>query len=195
MPLTNFPNGIRIPGYVTIDENGIVLNDTVWEDLNFSTESSGGPAATTPNDVVINGVFHKEFDNGNNQNCGDAAEYPHDAKLASTAYPHLHLFLKDGESIGTTGVTFTLNWELREASGTTYGSVELSATSAELNASAAANKLDVFDVTGFAGPLKLNSQIALKIERTAGDAGDVIVTTYGIHYEIDSIGSNEINSK
>lgn len=180
--------------YVEIEADGTIIlhgEATVWEDLNFSVENSGGPTATHPDDVTINGVFHKEFTSANNQNCGSSAEIYHKAKLDITLYPHLHLFLKSGESIGTTGVTFTINWELRQSIGTTSGSVDLSATSAELDTTSGANKLNIYDPIGFAGPTELGAQLALKLERSAGDAGDVIVTTYGIHCEIDSVGSRE----
>lgn len=206
MTLSNFPNGITvgsafIGGDVNrtkFDQDGSVSFEgdaTVWEDLNFSVESSGGPAATTPNDVVINGVFYKEFDSGNNQNCGSGQEIPHKAKLGNKLHPHIHLFLKAGESVGTTGVTFTVNWELRQVSGVTHGSVDLSATSAQLNTVAGASKLDIYDSTGFVGPTELGAQISLKIERTAGNAGDIIVTTYGVHYEIDAVGSKQVTVK
>jgi len=144
-----------------------------WEDLNFNPDSSGGPAATAPGDVTINGVFHKEFDSGNDQNCGSVAELPHWYELDSTIYPHIHIFLKSGESVGTTGVTFALSWELRQSTGTTSGSVNLSATSAELGTTAGANKFDIYDSTGFTGASELGAQIAITIERTAGDAGDI----------------------
>lgn len=196
-----FSSGIQVgseKSNTRLENDGTIRfkgNATVWEDLNFSVEASGGPASTEPNDVVINGVFHREFDNGNNQNCGNGQEVPHEAKLGGELHPHIHLFLKSGETSGTTGVTFTLTWELREQIGTTSGSVDLSATSAELDTTEGANNLIVFDPVGFNGPLELGSQLSLTIERTAGDAGDIIVTTYGVHYEKDAVGSREVTSK
>lgn len=160
-----------------------------WEDLNFDVVSSGGPAATRPDDVTINNVFHKEFTSANNQLCGGNKEVPHKYFInnAGVLYPHMHIFLKNGESAGTTGATFTVYWELRQSSGTTSGSVALSATSAQLTANP--EKFDIYDATGFAGPLTRGSNLAMTIARTAGDAGDVVVTTYGVHYQIDSPGT------
>lgn len=181
-------NGVKINkgGEITL-----VGTATVWEDLNFDPSSSGGPPVTLPDYVDINNVIHREFTSANNQLCGDGEELPHAYKLSSTLYPHVHIFLKGGESVGTTGVTFTLYWELRQSTGTTSGSVVLSATSAQLGTTAGANKLDIYDVTGFAGSAELGGQLTLKLARTAGDAGDIVVLTYGVHYEKDSIGSNE----
>lgn len=167
--------------------------ESSWEDLNFDPDSSGGPAATLPDYVTINNVIHREFTSLNNQMCGSNKEVPHHAQLSVTFYPHAHIFLKAAESAGTTGVSFTFYWELRQTTGTTSGSVVLTATSAELTANA--HKVNIYDTTGFAGPAEKGAALAMKIERTAGDAGDVIVTTYGVHYPVDSDGSRQINAK
>lgn len=172
----------------------LVLTETVWEDLNFDPARSGGPIATRPDEVTINNVFHKEFTSLNNQLCGATQELPHEYKLSSALAPHCHIFLKSGESSGTTGVTFTVYWELRQSTGTTSGSVTLSATSVQLASTAGGNKLSLYDAT-FAGSAELGGQLSLVIARTAGDAGDVIVTTYGVHYEIDTMGSRQSTAK
>ena len=166
---------------------------TVWEDLNFDPERSGGPVATRPGEVTVNNVFYVEFAGGNNELCGAGEECPHNAQLGQTWYPHLHAFLKPSEAAGTTGVTFTIYWELRTSTATTNGSVPLTITSAELTANP--HQIFVEDSTGFAGPTVLGAQLALTRARTGGDAGDVIVTTYGVHYPIDTIGSRTISSK
>lgn len=166
---------------------------TVWEDLNFDPTTSGGPAVTIPDYVTINNVIHREFTSANNQLCGDGEELPHKYKLSSIIYPHIHVFLKGGEAVGTTGVSFTFYWELRQASGTTSGSTVLATTSVALGANP--HKIDIYDNTGFAGSAELGAQLTVKIARTAGNAGDVIVTTYGVHYEIDTVGSRQLTSK
>lgn len=191
--------------YLGGSTNGIKINKggeftmlgtaTVFDDLNFDPTSSGGPTVTIPDYVEINNVIHREFTSANNQLCGGGEELPHSYKLSSTLYPHLHLFLKNGESAGTTGVTFTFYWELRQSTGTTSGSVTLSATSAQLATTAGANVYTVYDNTGFAGSAELGGQLMVKIARTAGDAGDIVVTTYGVHYEKDTVGSKTVASK
>jgi hypothetical protein len=188
------------PSDLTIDCGGsgataktVVLEVPVWDDLNFDPTRSGGPVATRPDDVTINNVIHKEFTSANNQFCGSVAELPHPYQLNTTLYPHCHIFLKSGESAGTTGVTFTFYWELRQPSGTTSGSVTLSATSAQLNANP--DIYTIFDGTGFSGAATAGGQLAVTIARTAGNAGDVVVTTYGVHHKIDTIGSRQISTK
>lgn len=182
--------------YIEIESDGSIEyhgDATVWEDLNFGILDTGVPVATQPDDVQIGNVWYKEFTSSNNQLCAHQREIPHEATLSQTLYGHLHCFLKSGESAGTTGVTFTLYWELRQSAGTTNGSLTLTATSAELTANP-----DIFRVTegtGLAGPSVLGGQIALTLSRTAGDAGDVIVTTYGFHYEKDREGSRTIDTK
>lgn len=167
---------------------------TVFEDLNFDPSSSGGPVATIPDYVTINNVFYREFTNLNNQMCGGANEVPHNYKLSSQLYPHMHIFLKSGESAGTTGVSFTFYWVLRPKNAAVVsGSVVLSATSAQLTANPVI--LSIYDSTGFTGSEVNGAQLNVAIYRTGGDAGDVVVTTYGVHYEIDTIGSRQITTK
>jgi hypothetical protein len=166
---------------------------TVWEDLNFDPVRSGGPVANRPDDVTIDSCYYKEFTSANNQSCGDNQEVPHKFKLSTNLYGHLHCFLKSGESAGTTGVTFTVYWSLRQSTGLTTGNFELSATSAELTANPV--RFDIYHGAGFTGPTEKGAQLGLALYRTAGDAGDVIVTTYGVHYLIDTCGSREITTK
>jgi hypothetical protein len=166
---------------------------TVWEDLNFDPARSAGPVATRPAEVTIDNCYYVEFASTNNQSCGSTAELPHEYKLSSTLYPHAHVFLKSGETSGTTGVEFTVYWRLSQNSGTTTGSTTLSASSAQLNSTSGANKLDLYN-TSFAGSAELGGQLALTIARTGGDAGDIVVTTYGCHYEISQLGSRTITT-
>lgn len=171
------------------------LQESVWDDLNFDPERSSGPVATRPDEITINNNYYSEFTSANNQLCGSSEEIPHEYKLSTNLLPHIHIFLKSGESAGTTGVTFTVYWQLRLPTGTTNGSVTLTATSAELGTTAGGNNFVIYDATGFAGPSTLEGQLALTIARTAGDAGDIIVLTYGVHFQIDTIGSRQVNAK
>lgn len=172
----------------------LVYDTVVYEDLNFDPTRSGGPVATRPDDVLIGGCYYSEFTSANNQICGSTAEYPHPGKLGVNSTPHGHAFLKSGESAGTTGVEFTIYWRLSETTGTTSGSVVVSATSAELGTTAGANNLKMIGAA-FAGPTTFSAQLALTIARTGGDAGDVVLLTYGIHYQKDTPGSRTISTK
>ncbi len=181
--------------YTAFESDGSLVmrgDATVFNDINFDPNSSGGNPTTYPDAVTINGVNHWEFTAFNNQLCGDGQELEHGYKLGSVLYPHAHVFLKSGESSGTTGVTFTFYWELRQTTGTTSGSVSLSATSAQLAANS--NKVDLYNGS-FAGSAELGAQLTVLIARTGGDAGDVVLMTYGVHYEGDQIGSKTTSTK
>jgi hypothetical protein len=177
-----------------MDSSGLQLYGGAvdWEDLNFDPTASGGPVATRPDPVMIDSVSYVEFTSANNQHCGDTKELPHSSVLGDSLYPHAHIFLKSGESEGTTGVTFTVCWQLRTEGATTRGQFTMSATSAEL----AADGNEVF-ISGpaFYRGTALGGQLAVHLYRTAGDAEDVIVTTYGVHYPVDRLGSNAITTK
>jgi hypothetical protein len=183
---------------VVIEADGTLRLDgtaVVYEDLNFDPDASGGPAVSLPDFVEINNVIHREFTSANNQKCGCVKELPHSAKISgtNTLYPHYHCFLKSGESAGTTGATFTLYWELRQDAGVTSGSVPLTVTSTELTNNP--YKFTMNDTTGFTGPTEIGAQLAMAIARTGGDAGDVIITTYGVHFPIDTMGSRDVTTK
>jgi hypothetical protein len=169
------------------------LQTAVWEDLNFDPARQGVAAANWPDFVAVGDVIHVEFTSANNQYVGAGNEIPHSYKLSTTLYPHIHIFLKSGESGGTTGVTFTFYWELRTNAGVTTGSVNLTATSAQLTANP--NEFAIYDSTGFAGAAIKGAQLRVKLARTGGDAGDVIVLTYGVHFQINTIGSRTLLTK
>jgi len=178
----------------TIDSTGYRATGTAidWEDLNFDPTSSGGPVATRPDPVIIDSVSYVEFTSANNQHCGDTKELPHGSVLGDSLYPHAHIFLKSGESEGATGVTFTMCWQLRSDGATTRGRFTMSATSAELAADG--NEVVITGPAFYRGTA-LGGQLAMHPYRTAGDAGDVIVITYGVHYSVDRLGSNLITTK
>ena len=163
---------------------------TVFDDLNFSPDSSGGNPTTLPDYVIIDNVIYSEFTSSNNQLCGSGEEVPHAYKLGGLISNHMHGFLKSGESAGTTGVEFTIYYSLRETDGTlTTGSDVFTATSAELAANPV--KFNFYGATPYSANT-VGAQLHLTLVRTGGDAGDVVVTTYGCHYEIDMLGSREI---
>lgn len=183
--------------YTEFEDDGTMVaygDATVFEDLNFDPSSSWWPAATIPDYVTINNVIHREFTSLNNQLCWDWEELPHSYKLSSLLYPHAHIFLKSWESVGTTGVTFTLYRELRQSTGTTSWSTTLTATSAQLWTTAGANKFDIYNGS-FAWASELWAQLSLTMARTGWDAGDVVVLTYWVHYEVDMLGSHTLTTK
>ena len=175
----------------------LLLDNPVYEDLNFAVVSVGGPVATRPDYVTIDNVVYAEFTNANNQIAGAGNELPHEYKLSSDLRLHIHGFLKSGESIGTTGVEFTIYWAIREQDGVSYtnGSAVFTQPSASLNSV----NVNFYDAAGDAhivtGPDTLGAQMYLTLARTGGDAGDFIVTTYGAHYQIDTMGSRLVGSK
>jgi hypothetical protein len=89
-------------------------------------------------------------------------------------------------------VTFTVYWEIRATNATTSGNFTMSATSAELTANP---NLFFISSTPFYRGGELGEQMAYRIGRTAGNTGDVVVTTYGVHYRNDRLGSASVGSK
>lgn len=184
--------------YSLFDDNGYVEHHgdgRFTVDLNFDVLNSGGPPAFTPALVTIDGIDYREFSSANNQKCSGHKEFPHGTFLeGQTHYAHLHGFLKAGESAGTTGATYTLTWSLRQAGSKITGSADITLSSADLLAN-----IDLIvkarASTGFTGPSVLGGQLGMTCARTGGNAGDVVVTTYGIHVACDAGGSRTETSK
>lgn len=164
---------------------------TVWEDLNFAVLKSGLGVANNPAIVAVGNVYHKSFSTNNYVN--DGQEIPHNAKTSTTAQWHYHAFIEPGKSVGTTGAEFTLYWEHRNSGTTTTGTVTGTITSAQLTTSASGGKIDVNMGTPIS--IEWSGQMVCVFKRTGGDAGEVIVTTYGLHHEVDGNGSDLIASK
>jgi len=175
--------------------SNVFIDGVRYEDLNFDPATSGGTPVSLPDYVTIDNVYYREFTSANNQTCGAGEEIPHAAQLGGKKfYPHLHIFLKAAESAGTTGATFRIYWSLRETGlATRSGSVDLAVTSAQL--AAEARKINLNDATGFVGSTNLGAQLSLRLDRIAGDAGDIVVMSYGIHYPLDDKGSHEVTAK
>lgn len=162
-----------------------------YEDLNFDIDAAGGPAATLPDYVNVNNVIYRAFEKSKNQKVASVKELPHSTNVMEKLWPHMHCFLVPGQSPGTTGVEFTLWWELRGKAGTQSGSVVFAASAADLTANP--NENDLEDTIGIEIENKFpEQQLAVVLQRTGGDAGDVVVTTYGFHYQVDKFGTEDL---
>jgi hypothetical protein len=164
---------------------------TTWEDLNFSVDNSQRGVANQPTLVTVGNVIHSSF--ATNDYVFDGQEIPHKAKTSTTAQWHFHAFIEPGQSVGTTGAEFTLYWEHRKGTTTTTGTVTGTITSAQLTTSSSGGKIDI----DMSSPISIEwgGQMTCYFKRTGGNAGRVIVTTYGLHHEVDGTGSDTIASK
>jgi len=182
---------------VTFDSNGHMLlngSATVWEDI--SEPLSGKNLYSTPGtadyDWVEEAVVFQP--SGDIANDGDivAQKYQlrHKTKPGSLFMFHIHW-----EQTNATARTFT--WKYRKqnqgAAKTTAWSdpiVVSTANSAYTYVSGTLNQithLGEIDTTG----LSLSSVIQVKLTRSDAVAGNILATFIDMHYEADSLGSNQ----
>jgi hypothetical protein len=169
---------------------------TVWRDKNFDpaqfTKGAGAPDLTDINGTNIEVVA---FDGVNTTEEVSAwSEHPHEAKQNADIVPHIHWAPTTGDS---GSVQWNIDYYMFE-SGTLFGSGALTQAQAAPGSAWQETRLDMGTIGG--GSLIIGAQIGLRLWRDPSDGNDTythdaVVTTFGYHYEIDTIGSREIVEK
>lgn len=210
MPLTNFPNGISVPGFINIDENGVTLIDTVWDDLRVpvtSTKLGGskdpGFAKVIDNGSGSQGLFTYLFDAGSEEEVYFVCQLPHNWKKETSLHPHVHWFPTANGSAGQK-VCWGLEYSIQEIgnvfgiSTIIYGDDVYSNADPLVAKTHYLNSLGTISMTGITS---LSSIILCRLFRDATGAGgtdsytsDVALLEFDFHYEIDGLGSKNEHS-
>lgn len=210
MTLTNFPNGISVPGFVTIDENGIVLTDTVWDDLRVpvtSTKLGGskdpGFAKVIDNGSGSQGLFTYLFDAGSEEEIYFACQLPHNWKKETDIKPHVHWI---PVANGTAGqkVCWGLEYSVKAINGVFGNSTIIYGDTVNPSVSALVAKthyLTSLTAISMTGITTVSSMLLCRLFRDATGVGgtdsytdDAALLEIDFHYEIDSLGSNTEHS-
>lgn len=210
MPLTNFPNGITVDGVATIDENGIVLTDTVWDDLRVPVTSTklGGPkdpgfAAVLDNGSGSQGVFTYLFDAGTEEEIYFTCQLPHNWKKETSLHPHVHWIPISNGSAGQK-VCWGLEYSV-QAIGSVFGNSVIiygNIVSPSVDPLVAkTHYLTSLGAISMAGITTISSMLICRLFRDATGSGgtdsytaDAALLEVDFHYEIDSLGSNNEHS-
>lgn len=172
----------------------------VWDDVNASAAvlalaASGNPGkvefkASTGADTGITtyGIALSEKLSG-------SFEIPHKYKEASTLYPHVHFQIIDAPT-GTDKVKLKLTYNFIR------GGVALAVPSVVYMEADVTTQYALYtsEFTAISGSgIQMGDQFLFTIERVAASAdefaGEVLLATFGLHYQIDTLGSKQKNSK
>jgi hypothetical protein len=179
----------------------IVLNESVWDDLQFLISGGKIPPSNYPDwdtSFTTNTGEYKFEVNDYIDLAGN--EMPHTYKQGTTIKPHLHLALDGANSSGSDQYAkFTLYIAYADANEVwTETSKTAEITIPTGTADLTHLFLDMGDLT-FTNQL-IGCQIKLRLKRIAATGGTeypnhIFVTQVGIHHEIDTMGSRGVATK
>jgi len=189
--------------YTTFAEDGTLEfkgDGTVWKDINLGAATLSLPAAANP------GIDEFVDENGDDTGIETRAFAVNELVSGSIELQHDY---KEGSDI-----TFHVHWQgIAAPSGTDYVKWQLIYTVAKvgetLDAPTTISIETAFDtqyefvissataITGTA--FNMGDQFLFQLSRiaAAGDAyaGDALIATAGVHYEVDTVGSRQITTK
>jgi hypothetical protein len=199
--MTDFVNGkmvvntpILVQGDLDLDcgsQKTLNLINTVWDDIIILPNNMRG--GTTPPSwatVFKDGVYQMCFVNGQSDEVYGSFELPHDYKEGTALYPHLHW---SPSSTDTGNCVFTVVYSIAIVNGV-FGttSTALSFTQAGAGVALTNQLIDSSAVIAGTGR-KIGDIIVFRLARPTGDAftGDAFLHSFGVHYEIDTMGSRQ----
>lgn len=173
------------------------LTDTSWDDLRFPAQGLNLPGAASDPDVETNTGFFL-FAAASTETIAGLAQMPHSWKEGTAIVPHIH-WQKTTSAAGN--VLWRFNYEvvnngdvaLLTYAGETDTSSSVSGTPD--NDTANESLISSFGEHSMTGKV-ISSLIFFRIHRIGGDASDTYgadarMLEFDLHYEIDSLGSNE----
>lgn len=199
------------PSDLVIDcgtEKTVKLEEGVWKDINLSSALLTGPTSGQPDtDTFMDegggdtGIDTFAFAVG--EKVHGVFEIQHDYKEGTDIYFHIHW-----QGIAAPTGTDNVNWQISYTISSTNSTLDTIRTittgddSFDTQYEFKNTEFGVIDgQTGGnnGGPIQIGDQMLFTLERIAsvGDAyaGDALLATVGIHYEVDTIGSRQKTSK
>lgn len=179
--------------YCKIDSGGTLSlagSATVWDDLRGPVTTTKPNAAGKPNFDYTN-VGYLFPKNDATEILSGIMQLPHSYKLTSKIYPHIHWV--QGMS---SGAKFYIDYRWVNLAGSTTGSFTtypMIDTSIAWNSASTMHQLST-NTAGISGSsiTELSSIFSYKLYRNDNDyAGDALATEFDIHYEMDTLGSNQ----
>lgn len=177
----------------TLEFNG---DATVWRDNNIGGVALAQGSSNQPSRVNFDttNIIVYEFSASQTNALHGNMEHQHDAREGVAITPHIHWY---PTNTNTGDVRWGLEYTIEAMSGTLYsGTIYVDATA---SGTAWQEQRDNFAEIGGAN-LVIGAQIHFRLFRDGTDAADTYndgaaIATFGIHYEIDTVGSRQITSK
>lgn len=172
---------------------------TVWDDINIGGVTLTKAASNQPDLIAVDGtnILTYGFDGAGSgvEEVHGSFELVHGYKQGTNLQPHIHWY-------ATTTASGNVKWQLEYWAnyGTTNevtGTLDVTAATPEVAWSQMRSNFSA-EITG--ANLIIGTQIHFRLFRDAGDASDTYgadaaISTFGIHYEIDTLGSRQITTK
>ena len=179
----------------------VLIRNTVFEDkshqvLGKRLSNNLGRVDYDYNELAVKFQNGGDIDNLNDV-IGVNIEYPHKAKENGKIYPHIHLW-QEQEKVDR---VFTLQYRIQN-NGATKATDWARMTASLLNdarlpyTGGTMNQIISFkdkagrnyiDMTG----ASLSATLQFKLARTDNNSGDVLVTFFDFHYEVETLGSRQ----
>jgi hypothetical protein len=179
----------------------LVLGNAVYKDINIAGALLSKPASSAPGTDTFRtsagtdtGIETYAFAIGEKVHGG--FELQHDYKEGTDLVFHVHYQIIAAPS-GTDNVQFRLTYVLLRDGVTLTTVTTIDTPDCAVNTQYRAYRCDFGAITGT--NFKIGDQFMFTLERVAADgdafAGDALIETAGIHYQVDTLGSRSIGTK
>ncbi len=181
---------------------------TVWKDINMGAATLSRPAASQPDEANFldegggdTGITTLAYAVG--EKASGSLEMQHDYKEGSDFTFHVH-WQGIAAPMGTDNVQWRISYTLMRDETTLDAVTTIDTTDTVIDTQYKSYRSDFAAIDGSTkgnngSGVQIEDQFLFTIERVAatGDAyaGDALVATIGIHYEIDTVGSRAILTK
>jgi len=190
--------------YSEIETDGtLVFNGaaTVWKDINLAGYLLAKPAASAPDEDTFvdengNDTTIETYAFAVGEKVHGGFELQHDYKEGSDFTFHVH-WQGVAAPTGTDNVQWRLNYIVARDGTTINAAVEIDSPDTPIDTQYGSYRTDFAAITGT--DFKIGDQFMFTLTRVTatGDAyaGDALIETAGIHYEVDTVGSRLITTK
>ena len=183
-------NSANVDGIVNNGATPHLLEDTVWEDLRFPvTQTRVNPGTIKPDFNVVDITL--DFDDTTDEFIYINAQMPHSWKAGSVIYPHCHWFQNQNTNVGWyIDYRWQINGDAKTTSWTTLALDQqaftyTSGTLDQINFTAAGITCSGCDLSDIL-------QIIFYRDVSADTyVGDAQLMQVDIHYQIDTLGSQD----
>jgi len=172
------------------------LAEPVYEDLNFSIGQLRS-GVTRPGfvDKRGTGIYQDSFAVG--EEVSGSVEIPHGTKLSSVMVPHIRWTADGGDTTGN--FQFQITYKITSYDGTAWSTSTTVINTGDIAVSAAWETGRADFISNINNLSVIEAQLELTIERIAAGsdewAGEIFVSTWGLHHLRDTMGSRTISTK
>ncbi|MCK9370789.1 hypothetical protein M0R04_12840 [Candidatus Dojkabacteria bacterium] len=200
----NIKTDLVAPSDLHIDcgtDKTVILDETVWEDIQFPIEAGKVPAANYPTYEAFTSANIEAFAFSVDDKIQlSSNEPPHGWKEGTVGNAHVHFCIKTAQNTGANRfVKLELIFAYSDYNGTwTEQAAITQEETIPTGAAALQSYLTSFTSTVTLTGLHIGSQIKCRVKRIAATGGteyadDVYITQVGVHIEVEKIGSRTIS--